>query len=573
MKNLHKKIWRFAIIVLALSTTCFLNFSQTDTVNASIRNPESETAKRWVISEIYLGTDETSYIEFYNNSDNNALSWRDFLINLPFNVDIPPVFGFQTIKPHAYNSVSLKQGWMRWLALKYITFAYGDDTLHEITDALDEKPNYSYQRCQYYDNDNPLISKQFYYGQKTRNKGIDCADHTLSSTRPQDQAEPNQCIKININEIYTNTEPEKQFVEFINNGDQPVNLNNCFIAASREKAAPMAALDNVTLEPGAIYAQNIANLDDLPTLKKTSGLVVLVDSDQKTVVDYKRYNNAKANTSLSLDQNGEWYQTTTVTPDEANIITTIKKCANNEYLDEEQNECVKKANPPGKDQPTPNSPERTLVLCKDGYERNPETNRCVKKKLDQEKATDHTDIKNLPSQNNTLSPCPNGQYRDPITNRCRKFISQPSASRPTISSRSNRVKKLAPCKEGYERNPETNRCVKKAAKLAEDKKLKPCKEGYERNPETNRCVKKKSTDTPAKYPVKTEKTKTKNSFYLIAILGSVAALCLIIIIYQYRQEIARFFKALFSNPSKQAAAVDDKALEWLNDDKPKDGKN
>ena len=47
------------------------------------------TDQRWIISEIYLGTDDYkgAYIELYNNDEHTSLGWKDFVINLPFDID------------------------------------------------------------------------------------------------------------------------------------------------------------------------------------------------------------------------------------------------------------------------------------------------------------------------------------------------------------------------------------------------------------------------------------------------------------------------------------------------------
>ena len=57
----------------------------------------------------------------------------------------------------------------------------------------------------------------------------------------------------------------------------------------------------------------------------------------------------------------------------------------------------------------------------------------------------------------SLKPCKEGQQRNPDTNRCRKIV-QARQSRPRRSQ--SRRRELKPCKEGQVRNPLTNRCKK-----------------------------------------------------------------------------------------------------------------
>ena len=75
------------------------------------------------------------------------------------------------------------------------------------------------------------------------------------------------------------------------------------------------------------------------------------------------------------------------------------------------------------------------MSCRQGYEINQLTGRCVKK-------------------------CKEGFERNPVTGRCKKI--------PVLKF----------CKQGYERNPLTGRCIK------------TCKNDSERNPKTKRCIKK-----------------------------------------------------------------------------------
>lgn len=111
---------------------------------------------------------------------------------------------------------------------------------------------------------------------------------------------------------------------------------------------------------------------------------------------------------------------------------------------------------------------KLLSSCKEGYFRNPDTNRCKKynttsnsksttlsqplqTKNNQTLSQTKTKTK---AKNKTLSPCANGKYRDPNTRRCR-----------TIPATKLAIARDKACPAGQERSPATHRCRKvKAAK-------------------------------------------------------------------------------------------------------------
>ena len=513
------------------------------------------TDQRWIISEIYLGTEDYdgAYIELYNNDDHNSLGWKDFVINLPFDVDLPPIYDLHTYKPHAYKKLSLDEGIMGWLAKKYVQIMYGDSVFHEIEDALDEQSNYSYQRCQNTAEDGTVtLSNKFYYGKKTPGKAIECDDKTITVTNPNDLA-IGTCDKLKLNEIGSYMEPEEQFVEVVNSGDDPLNISNCYISKSKAASAVHAQLDDYELEPGELYVFNI-DQTDLEYIPKTSGILYLIDSDDETVVNYKRYSGVKEGASTALDSNGVWQMTYQLTPGEANIIEEYPACPEGQYRDEETHRC---RNLPDEDDEE--TDEDGYVPCPEGYYRNPETNRCKKIPTDEE---------------DELEPCPDGYYRNPETNRCKKIDTGeddlvPCKEGYVRNPETNRCVKikddedeLEPCPDGYYRNPETNRCKKIET---DDNDLVPCKEGYERNPETNRCVKIKddededddesAKDEPAKYPVVTtsssEDDDRTSTTSLVIVVGIIAVGSVVILLWQYRKELARSWRKL-ANKTKKA---------------------
>lgn len=522
------------------------------------------TDQRWIISELYLGDEDYdgAYVELYNNDDHTSLGWKDFVINLPFDIDFPPIYDFRTYKPHAYKKLPLDESLMGWLAKQYVKVMYGDEVFHEIEDALNEQPSYSYQRCQTtYEDGTVVLSNKFYYGKKTPGKAIECDDKSITITNPDDSM-TGTCEKLKLNEIGSYMEPEEQFVELVNTGNEPLNLSNCYIAKSKANSALHVQMDDYELEPGGIYAFNI-DQTDLEYIAKTSGILYLIDSDDETVVNYKRYSYVKDGSVSAMDENGEWKLTYHMTPGEENIIEEYPPCPDGQYRDEETHRC---RNLPDDDNDSnadgsSNSDDNDYVPCPDGWYRNPETNRCKK----------------IPTEDDdsNLKPCPDGYYRNPETNRCKKIDDGESDLVPckegyVRNPETNRCVKikvnddeLEPCPDGYYRNPETNRC-KKIDDSESD--LVPCKEGYVRNPETNRCVKIKDgnssnsgksdddKDGDAKFPVKldiddSDKSNTSTTSLLVTV-GIIVASSVGILLWQYRKEISRAFTKIKAHGQK-----------------------
>lgn len=247
--------------------------------------------------------------------------------------------------------------------------------------------------------------------------------------------------------------------------------------------------------------------------------------------------------------------------------------------------------------------------CRDGQERNPETNRC--RKIQVESPSDAasssstsassagnssgssssasgssssssssklSDSSSLPpstcqegyeyvaSAGKCYKACSDGQERNPETNRCRKIQddSSNSTSSSTKSNSSN-ISSSATCKEGYEyvasagkcykactdgqiRNPETNRCKKAESSTST---LKECEEGYERNPETNRCRKIKNNDG-ADYDVEVPETGGATSFIAIGAIIAIVLAGLAFVGFQYRKEIAMFISKHLKKAKKSS---------------------
>lgn len=623
MTNIHHTK-RLLIAVFTLLLTFILAPNTSAKIDTADVAPVTDN--RWVISEFYPGSDadyDDAYLEIYNNTDKRTVGYKDFVINLPFNLELPPVYDIHNYKPHAYKKLSLDEGWNGWLVKSYLQTMYGEEFFTEVEDALNETDGYSYERCQISEG-KPELSEEFYYGKKTPGKRILCSDKTISKApsgivgEDGDNVDAHQCQSLRLNEIYANTD-DKQFIEIKNSGEADIDLGRCYLSKSKDENDDMVALADgeAMLGAGELTSVDPVILG-LDNLNFTRGVVYLVDTDRQTVVDYKRYMTPKKETAAALDDKGEWQITYQPTPDATNVIAG-EPCPTGQTRNHETNRCVKddqdkgsskedagknsgtkndsKTKSDGKDNSAKKSdttnktcPEgkyyyaptkrcrkipvdesettsdtakaastaesnkasesSSLALrpCRDGYERNPETNRC-------RKITSASD-----DSSSGLTPCASGYERNPDTNRCAKIKSTTttesgSGSRSSSNS-SSFSKALAPCKDGYERNPSTNRCVKK--KAASSTSLKPCKEGYERNPETNRCRKKASSSggskasgsDDAKFPVtSTRSTKgsgngTTNTTGLLVILGVIGGLSAIILVWQYRAEIGRFYRKI-----------------------------
>jgi hypothetical protein len=128
--------------------------------------------------------------------------------------------------------------------------------------------------------------------------------------------------------------------------------------------------------------------------------------------------------------------------------------------------------------------------------------------------------------------CPSGKIINPSTGNCINFVEQVA---------------LPDCGEGRYRHPETNRCRNIISASTEPV---PCKDGYERNPETNRCRKIRE-NSGTDYALEPLTFSEKSSFMAYGTLSAVITTGVLYIIFQFRSEIAGFFKKLF-RPKQRA---------------------
>ncbi len=169
-----------------------------------------------------------------------------------------------------------------------------------------------------------------------------------------------------------------------------------------------------------------------------------------------------------------------------------KNCAEGQYLNEATGRCKKIV-------------VEEKKTCAEGYYLNEETGRCRKNVVEEEKV------------------CKTGYYLNETTGRCRKIV----------------VEEEKTCAVGQYLNPLTGRCKK-----IETEEEKTCAEGYYLNEATGRCKKIVENDG-ASYELAVENYEEKSSFVaLYAVLGVLGA-GIIYIIYEFRREIAKFFKRVF----------------------------
>lgn len=306
---------------------------------------------------------------------------------------------------------------------------------------------------------------------------------------PTTKQPTNLCSGLIINEIAANN--NQQFIELKNSSSSAINVLGCQLQTNRSETA-IFSLGNVTLAPGAFLVVKISDTD-LTLTKTTSGKVYLLSSDGQTEINEIDYANLKPDTSFASFDDG-WKQTYAVTPGVENVYEQFLPCADGYERSLTTGNCNKIA------------AAAVPKICDVGYFLNEQTNRCNKNPIA-----------------DSLTPCATGSVRNIETNRCNK-ITQPTA--------------LIPCDVGSVRNPETNRC----RKLATATEPTLCQAGWERNPDTHRCRKIASAAT-ANYPVKVSKnSSTENNLVLIA--GAILVGTLLLITWQFREEISRLAQQL-----------------------------
>lgn len=342
----------------------------------------------------------------------------------------------------------------------------------------------------------------------------------------------NLCQGLTLSEVAVNVALDKQFIEIHNPTSEIIDLTGCKLWTNWSGAREYI-FDDIELADQQHLAVFLK--DTKLQLSRTDAAKIELRNELGEIVDELTIEVQTPNSS-QIRINNKFVQTFTLTPNLPNIELPELSCNVGYVFSQTTGNCQKIT-------VVDNTTDEEAVCevgyevgytgtcvkkCAEGYERNPDTNRC--RKIVDELET-------------TLAPCPVGYYRNPETNRCRKITTTTQAG-------------LAPCPIGYERNPETNRCRKISNQQDCDEGyeigftgtcVKKCAEGYERSAETNRCRKlvaqATESDIDGAFSVIDEDTNdtpiVKLQWWQAALgVGAVASLGLV---YQ-REAIARWLK-------------------------------
>jgi hypothetical protein len=342
----------------------------------------------------------------------------------------------------------------------------------------------------------------------------------------------NLCQGLVLSEVAVNIALDKQFIEVHNPTSEIIDLTGCRLWTNWSGASEYI-FDDIELADQQRLAVFLK--DTKLQLSRTDAAKIELRNELGEIVDELTIEVQTPN-SAQIRVNNKFVQTFALTPNLPNIELPELSCNVGYVFSQTTGNCQKIT-------VVDNTTDEEVVCemgyevgytgtcvkkCAEGYERNPDTNRC--RKIVDELET-------------TLAPCPVGYYRNPETNRCRKITTTTQAG-------------LAPCPIGYERNPETNRCRKISNQQDCDEGyeigftgtcVKKCAEGYERSAETNRCRKlvaqASESDIDGAFSVVDEDTSdtpiVKLQWWQAAIgVGTVASLGLV---YQH-EAIAKWLK-------------------------------
>lgn len=297
-------------------------------------------------------------------------------------------------------------------------------------------------------------------------------------------------VQLEITEILPNavgSDTGNEFIEIYNPNNFSVELSGYVLYVGPQLEGKYTFPTGLTI--AAHDYKSFTNGDINFNLLNTSSKVLLALKNGIVVSEVLPYQSPKEGQSWAFID-GIWQYTDYPTPGRENvflvddviadIVSTTKPCAANQY--------------------------RSL-----------ETNRC----------------RLLSTLGSVVTPCKDGQYRSEETNRCRNIASE--------------TKTVTPCTEGQERNQETNRC----RKITVATTPAPCKAGQERNPETNRCrtVTKMSN---VGYGVVGGEVKNNTTGYVFAAIGGVLLLALGYAVWEWHEEIKKFFQTNYVRALKFA---------------------
>lgn len=215
----------------------------------------------------------------------------------------------------------------------------------------------------------------------------------VTSEEPEEEPVATNCHLLYFSELhsYYSESKSEQFIELYNPSDDDVLLDGCKI---RYKNKTYAINGQISPKSYFTFYPSSANLT-LTKNPNSSNKIELLDANQK-VVDYLNYpHGQKKSTSYALvyDNQGQetWVQTYALTPGAENIFQEYRTCPNGKVINPATGNCVNVAT------------TKTTTVCPAGKYLNPLTGRC----------------KTI--EDNSLKPCAEGYERNPETNRCRKI--------------------------------------------------------------------------------------------------------------------------------------------------------
>ena len=312
-------------------------------------------------------------------------------------------------------------------------------------------------------------------------EGIQAVISAKNEFSPTGECVERSFKRITISEMLPNavgSDAGNEFIELFNPNDVSVDL------ADYKLYVGLNYQDNYTFPNGSIIQAggylSFSNNDIPFSLLNSSSRATIALQDGTVVFEAPLYIDPKDGLSWAAI-NDKWLFTNNPTSGLANVVSSEKITIDDSTM-------------------------AAVQPCAYNQYRSSDTNRC------------HL----LKSLVGAVTPCKDNQYRSEETNRCRNITSE--------------VKTIVPCAENEERNLDTNRCrkiVSAATPVA-------CKEGQERHPDTNRC--RNVTKMPsADYGILGAQTKNGGNWYVLVAIGGVLLLALGYAVWEWHDEIGKFF--------------------------------
>ncbi len=218
-------------------------------------------------------------------------------------------------------------------------------------------------RCEILPATNPAQLAASFATQAAPSPGVACfASGEPDSGKTDDTTEtPNSCsvAGLSFSEFFTYTDSE-QFVELFNSNSHAVPLAGCQLSIKYGAKFQTYTFQHEIIEPGSYLAFYLADLN-LKIAKDPAGGdgFQLIGASKLSAPPLKGQKSGKSWALLGES----WQATLDVTPNNANAL---QLCPSDKIFNPDSGKCT-------------NPPKETLPKeCEDGYERNPETNRCRK---------------------------------------------------------------------------------------------------------------------------------------------------------------------------------------------------